>query len=87
MYLKHTSSPLPFHRYGFLILKMMNVRTADFSQTCCPTTVCSFVFMEYIFQVLLCECCEQILQTRKAMRGESGNIWVVEGFLIITGKH
>lgn len=32
--------------------------------------------------MLLCECCEQVLQTRKAMRGESGTIWVVEGFLI-----
>lgn len=33
MYLKHALSPLPFLTYRFLILKMMNIRTAVLSQS------------------------------------------------------
>lgn len=39
MYLKHALSPLPFPGYEFLILKMMNIRTAVLSQNICIAIV------------------------------------------------
>lgn len=39
MYLKHALSPLPFPSYEFLILKMMNIKTAVLSQNICIAIV------------------------------------------------